>query len=107
MRFPAGDDVIRKGDAGDRFYVIEDGEVEVEGKILGRGASFGEIALLRDVPRTASVRARTDVLLRALERGDFLGAVTGHTASSTAADAIIALRLGDLRADLTSESRGE
>jgi MFS family permease len=100
VRVAAGDDVIRKGDPGDRFYVIEEGEVEVEGKVLGAGSSFGEIALLRDVPRTATVTARTDVLLRALERSDFLGGVTGHAASTSAADALIARRLGDLRADL-------
>ncbi len=104
VRFQAGEVIIRTGDRGDRFYVIEDGEVEVEGNVLGPGSSFGEIALLRDVPRTATVTARTDVLLRALERGDFLGAVTGHAASTTAADAIIARRLGDLRADLTTEA---
>ena len=104
VHLPAGDEIIRLGDHGDRFYVIENGEVEVEGNVLGPGSSFGEIALLRDVPRTATVTARTDVLLRALERGDFLNAVTGHAASTTAADAIIARRLGDLRADLTTDS---
>ncbi len=100
VRIAAGTEIIRKGDPGDRFYVIEDGEVEVEGKVLARGSSFGEIALLRDVPRTATVTARTEVLLRALERSDFLRAVTEHAASTSAADAIIARRLGDLRADL-------
>ena len=103
VRAAAGDEVIRRGDPGDLFYVIEDGEVEVEGKVLGAGSSFGEIALLHDVPRTATVTARTDVLLRALERGDFLGAVTGHAASTSAADAIIARRLGDLRDDLRAD----
>jgi MFS family permease len=99
----AGAEVVRKGETGDRFYVIESGEVEVEDSVLGPGESFGEIALLRDVPRTATVIARTDVVLRALERGDFLPAVTGHAPSSTAADAVIALRLGELRSDLTTE----
>ena len=103
VRAAAGDEIIRKGDRGDRFYVVAEGEVEVEGKVLGPGSSFGEIALLRDVPRTATVTARTDVLLRALERGDFLSAVTGHAASTTAADAIIARRLGDLRDDLRAD----
>jgi MFS family permease len=107
VRLPAASEVIRKGESGDRFYVVESGEVEIEGTLFGAGSSFGEIALLRNVPRTATVMARTDVVLQALERDDFLAAVTGHAASTTAAEAIIARRLGDLRADLTTESRPE
>jgi len=101
---PAGTAIIRKGDPGDRYYVLQSGTVEVEGRLLAPGAGFGEIALLRDVPRTATVTARTDVVLQALERRDFLAAVTGHALSATAADAVIARRLGELRADLTTES---
>jgi MFS family permease len=111
VRLPAGSEIVRMGEPGDRFYILEEGEVEVafesETKLLGPGSSFGEIALLRDVPRTATVTARTDVLLRAVERGDFLIAVSGHAASATAADAIIARRLGDLRADLTTDPGAE
>ena len=98
VRFPAGTTVIRAGDAGDRFYVVGDGEVEIEGKVFGRGSSFGEIALLRDVPRTATVFARTDALLYALERDDFLAAVTASEPSRVAADGVIARRLGELTA---------
>ena len=98
VRLPAGAAVIRAGDAGDRFYVIGEGEVEIEGNVFGRGASFGEIALLRDVPRTATVVARTDVLLYALERDDFLAAVTANEPSRVAADGVIARRLGELTA---------
>jgi MFS family permease len=93
-----GNDLFRRGDEGDRFYVIADGELEIvlEGgtKVEGPGAYVGEIALLRDVPRTASVRARTDVRLWALERADFLNAVTGHARSREAANEVVGARLG-------------
>ena len=99
VRVPAGQVVFRLGDPGDRFYVIGEGEVAVtlDGRPpvrLGRGAYFGEIALLRDVPRTATVTARTEVELYALERDVFIAAVTGHAPSAEAADAVIASRLG-------------
>ena len=96
---PVGEEVVRQGDPGDRFYVVASGEVEVaidgrpQGE-LGPGEHFGEIALLRDVPRTATVKARTDAELFALEREDFLGAVTGHSASADAAEAVVGARLG-------------
>ena len=102
-----GDQIIRQGDSGDRFYVIAKGEVDVasDGQpvaTLGEGDYFGEIALLRDVPRTATVTARGDVELYALERDEFLGAVTGHAESVEAADAVIANRLGGLRSGVAS-----
>jgi MFS family permease len=88
---PAGMRVIREGDASDRFYVIADGEVEVtrEGQLLrtlGAGGWFGELALLRDVPRTASVVTRRDTALWALDREPFLAAVAYNTRSVQAAD---------------------
>jgi MFS family permease len=94
-----GDEIIRRGDHGDRFYVVADGEVEVlldEGppRRQGPGSYFGEIALLRDVPRTATVRAATETELFALDRDHFLPAVTGHADSAEAAEAVIGSRLG-------------
>jgi CRP-like cAMP-binding protein len=83
IELPAGTEVIRQGDVGDLFYVIESGEAEVliGGYPAGRlhaGAGFGERALLRDTPRTATIRAVTDLTVYALERDDFLGAITGQ-----------------------------
>ena len=103
----AGTEIVREGDHGDRFYVIESGEVDVSanGEHLGTmsaGDHFGEIALLRDVPRTATVTAKNEVSLRALERDEFLSAVTGHPASVEAADAVVASRLSGLRPGMAS-----
>jgi MFS family permease len=79
---PAGETVMREGDLGDRFYVIESGSLAAtfEGRPLstmGAGECFGEIALLRDVPRTATVTAIEDSVLQAVERDDFLAALSG------------------------------
>lgn len=98
---PAGVDVIREGDRGDRYYVIADGEVDVirDGQIAatrGRGEGFGEIALMYDVPRTATVRTRKDSHLYALERDVFLVAVTGHPSSQRTANDMAAARLREL-----------
>jgi MFS family permease len=93
----AGDVVVREGDPGDRFYIVREGELEVVGERLHAtahaGDHFGEIALLRDVPRTATVRAVRGSRLYALERSDFLAAVTGHSAVRAAGEAIAADRL--------------
>ena len=90
--------VVREGEIGDRFYIIAKGRVEVTqgGRHLGDegpGDFFGEIALLRDVPRTATVTALTPVQLIAIERTGFLEAVTGHTISRGEADAVAEARL--------------
>ena len=97
----AGDVFIREGDDGDGFYVVETGTVEVskDGRFvarLGPGDYFGEIALLRDVPRTATVTATSASVLQALDREHFIPAVTGQGEFRDAADAAIATRLAML-----------
>jgi CRP-like cAMP-binding protein len=94
MTVPAGTAVFAQGDEGDRFYVIELGVARVtkSGRAvadLGAGESFGEVALIRDVPRTAGVDALTDLTLRTVERRHFLGAVTGHAVSSEQAELLV------------------
>jgi MFS family permease len=109
VRVPAaaGSEIIRQGEVGDRFYLVDKGDMDVliNGEVvssLGPGDHFGEIALLRDVPRTATVNARTDASLLALERDEFVSAVSGHPVSREAADAVVAARLGRLRPGLAS-----
>jgi MFS family permease len=107
VRVKAGEVLFRQGDIGDRYYIVADGEVEIVAddrvvRVTGPGGYFGEIALLRDIPRTATVRAKTDAELLALDRDDFIAAVTGHAASAEAADSVIAARLGSLRPGLAS-----
>ena len=91
---PAGTDVVVAGEAGAHYYAVADGELRVSvGGVLRRGDGFGEIALLRNVPRTATVTASTDARLYALEKNDFLTAVTGHPAARAAADRVAEERL--------------
>jgi MFS family permease len=93
----AGELVIRAGETGDRFYIVRDGELEIDAPgrraTAHQGDYFGEIALLRDVPRTATIKARVDTRLYALQREDFLAAVTGHEAAHAAGKAITEERL--------------
>lgn len=93
LEVPAGEEIITQGDIGDRFYLIEAGQVEVfeHGEFRrneGPGESFGEIALLHDVPRTATVRATAPTRLQVLEREQFLLAVTGHRRSQQLARSV-------------------
>jgi CRP-like cAMP-binding protein len=90
--------VIRQGDVGDRFYIVEAGafSVDVDGRPIStaaEGGFFGEIALLQDVPRTASVRATGDGAVWALGRDEFLATVTGLPQADRAAHAVSAERL--------------
>jgi MFS family permease len=85
---PAGEKVIVAGDVGDRFYIVADGIFRIERPAkrieVSRGASFGEVALLANVPRTATVTALTPGLLFAIDRVPFLEAMTGSTTSHRA-----------------------
>jgi MFS family permease len=98
VRVESGSAVFAEGDGGDRFYAIANGRAGVETggepvRTLEAGDFFGEIALLHDVPRTATVRAVTDLRLYALDRDTFVATVTGHPASAEAAGSIVAARL--------------
>ena len=93
----AGEAVITAGDPGDRFYIVDEGEFEVVAEGVHarahKGDHFGEIALLRDVARTATVKAVVDSKVFALERDDFLAAVTGHPGVRAAGEAVVEERL--------------
>jgi MFS family permease len=86
--------VVSRGEVGNHFYAIATGKVAVELKDgttreLGPGEFFGEIALLRDVPRTATVRAVEPLRLFVVERDEFLTAVTGHDPTFAAAENVV------------------
>jgi MFS family permease len=98
VRVAAGGVVVSLGEESDKFYVIESGLVEVTqgDRVLrreGPGEFFGEIGLLRDVPRTATITAVEDTVLQALDREIFLDAVTGQNDARMAADDVISRRL--------------
>jgi CRP-like cAMP-binding protein len=96
-----GDEVIRQGDSGDVFYAIADGDFDISMndvflRTAGRGDFFGEVALLSNVTRTATVRASTDGELLAIHRIPFLLAITGHEVSHAEALAyVVGLELED------------
>lgn len=93
----ADEPIIRAGDAGDRFYIISAGELDIDAggahTAAHYGDYFGEIALLRDVPRTATVKATVDSQLYALQRDAFLAAVTGHSKAHAAGKKVADARL--------------
>jgi anti-sigma regulatory factor (Ser/Thr protein kinase) len=95
--------IIREGDAGELVYLIAGGRLRVsaDGRkvaTLGPGDHVGEIALLHDVPRTATVTVKKPVKLYALPREDFLSAVTSHQLCTRTAESVIAARLSGLEA---------
>ncbi|MDR3648770.1 MAG: MFS transporter [Acidimicrobiales bacterium] len=92
--------VIKEGEPGDRYYVVADGEMAISrhGRLLqtvSRGDGFGEIALIHDVPRQASVTAVTDACLYALHKELFVQTVTGHAVAASAVRTIVSGHLGD------------
>jgi MFS family permease len=107
VRVAAGQVVFEQGAPGDSFYVIADGDVDVsvDGSHVrrqARGESFGEIALLRDTPRTATITASEATTLIAIDREPFLSAVTGHGGSAEAAEGMVAARLAHARPALAT-----
>jgi Cyclic nucleotide-binding domain/Major Facilitator Superfamily len=98
VRLEAGAVLIRQGDPGDAYFAIAAGELDAEqdGHFLGRygrGDGVGEIALLRAVPRTATVTAHTAATVYRLDRDLFLTAVLGHAPTRRQAEGIAAARL--------------
>jgi MFS family permease len=102
VAYADGQPIIREGEAGDRFYILASGRTsvtaggEVRGE-LGPGDSFGEIALVRNVPRTASVIAIGPVEAFALDRDAFCAAVSGDLRSTRAAEDVVDHRLAGTR----------
>jgi cyclic nucleotide-binding protein/MFS transporter len=89
-----GTTVVQQGEEGHRFFIITEGRVAVsiDGRHVrdeGPGEAFGEIALIRNVPRTATVSATASTQLVALERRVFLETITGVPASTSAAEAMV------------------
>jgi predicted MFS family arabinose efflux permease len=90
-RLAEGTQVVTEGEPGEQYYVVANGSLVVtkdgeELRTLERGDGFGEIALIRRAPRTATVTAKGEVLLYSLESEPFMTALTGH--ASTAARAV-------------------
>jgi predicted MFS family arabinose efflux permease len=106
-RFDSGDTVVRQGDPGTEFFVVISGQVDVDvdgrpAATLGAGDGFGEIALLREIPRTATVTARTPVEVLVVSQRDFLTFVAGHSAS-----AVSVSDLADARVHRNSRLHGD
>jgi CRP-like cAMP-binding protein len=98
QQFAPGSVVMAEGDHGDEFHVIASGSASVTVRgmprpPLGPGDCFGEIALLRDVPRTATIIAAGELHTLVLRREEFLAAVTGSATSSVAAESLVTQRL--------------
>jgi hypothetical protein len=100
LSVPQGTVVIKEGELGDSYYAIAEGELVVSRqseflRIVSRGDGFGEIALIRDVPRQATVTAATDASLYALDRELFVRAVSGHVPAASAVEKVISQHFED------------
>jgi CRP-like cAMP-binding protein len=109
---PAGEIIVREGEPGDRYFVVAAGHLDVsmEGayvRTIGPGDGFGEIALLHEGVRTATVTATSEVDLYALERAPFLEAVTGSRQAHRAASELVAERLAAVPAGGGGGTNGE
>ena len=96
--YEPGDVIIREGEPGERFYMIAEGQARAfkdgnQLREMGTGESFGEIALLRRIPRTATIIAVSRVEARTLGREEFLAAVTGNPESVERAEEVVSTRL--------------
>ena len=94
MEVATGDSVCAEGEPGERYYMIVSGEaaVTIRGsriRTLGAGDAFGEIALLRRIPRTATVTALSPLVLRIIESEPFVSAVTGHGEAADQAEQLL------------------
>ncbi len=104
LKVSQGTVVVKEGDPGDSYYAVAEGELAISRKgqflqMVSRGDGFGEIALVRDVPRQATVTAATDASLYTLHKEPFVLAVTGHATTISAVGAQIARHLGDDKAN--------
>ena len=105
LQAPAGTAVVREGEPGDSFYVVAEGELDVSAqgrklRTIGRGEGFGEIALLENVPRTATVTACTDSRLYALDKPSFLASVSSHPRAAGEANRLVRERLPSKQATI-------
>jgi len=97
--YEPGDTIIEDGEPGERFYIIAEGQARAAAKDgrqlreMGAGDSFGEIALLRRIPRTATVTALSRLEVRTLAREEFLAGVTGNPESVERAEDVVSTRL--------------
>ena len=109
VRFASGETIVREGEPGNSFYVLADGEVQVTvagawRRNASAGDFFGEIALLREIPRTATVTAVAPTTVLELPREAFISALSGYPKSVQAADRVIGTRLdGSGRKDQPTE----